>query len=177
MDRLHPLTFRDIMATDLFYHDPEQEQACVELCNLLKVDYLPCLQHADHYVSYEKGKFSDPQLIDEKMIVDAGMFIFDPRVLKKFEHNAHNVQFVYQYGRMLGVVHISDYNKSSVLMNYYGYLLDFEQRLRSLLILHGVTNQDMLDFFKRKGKKDPYFLKKLNSYDERDLREMEMLSP
>jgi hypothetical protein len=172
------LVFRDIMESDLIFYDADQEAKCREFCQLLRIGQLPCIDNPRAYYELIGDEFEGPKAIKPEHTVEVGQSIFDLNVLSKFRLKGHNVLFVQDHERLAGVVHISDYNKPVVLMNYYAFLLDFEQKLRDLLVLQGKVNEDMIDFYSSKSD-DPHYFKQHQKYTRETnwIEPMQALSP
>lgn len=158
--QLQPLYFQSIMERDLFYYDPqlanEGDNAVLDyiaFCDNLGLSYLPSLDRRPSYFELIDGKFEGPLSITSDVSVNIHDAIFSPAALEKFRKSPHNVLFVMDGLRIEGVVHLCDYNKTPVLMYYYAYLLDFEKKLRELLVLKGFTNEDMIEFYKSSVKR------------------------
>ncbi len=142
------------METDLFYYDPtrqndkEYQQTCAAFCKALGITYLPTLDRQPSYHMFlDDGTFEGPCALTTDLMVRVSDRIFDASALVAFRKSPRNVLFVVDGKRVAGVVHICDYNKPEVLMFYYSFLIDFEKKLRELLILHGNTNDDMIEFY------------------------------
>ncbi|MDP5172905.1 MAG: hypothetical protein NWR72_21890 [Bacteroidia bacterium] len=157
--QLRPLTFADIMEQDLYYYDlakqdePGYQELFLEFCTKLGITYLPALSPTPSYFQLVDGVFEGPLSLMKEQYVDAFDPIFTQSALRKFGSNEHNVLFVMNSRRIVGVVHICDYNKHQVFLYYYAYLLNFEKKLRDLLILNGYTNEDMVKFYESSIKK------------------------
>ncbi len=181
-----PITFADIMEKDLYYYDPSRKDICRRFCEMLHISYLPHLSEEPSFFSWnaKKEEFEGPNVITHRVSVKADDPIFQPSVLKKFSYHHHNVLFVLEENRLAGVVHIADYNKNSVLLTYYAYLLDFEKKLRELLIFCGRTNADLVNYYKRMmgilyGGPQEHCRRQYNDYmrNEKKIRMMEALGP
>lgn len=181
-----PITFADIMERDLYYYDESREDICRRFCEMLRISYLPCLSEEPSFYTWnaQKERFEGPNVITHRVSVRAEEEIFQPSVLKKFSYHHHNVLFVLEEKRLAGVVHIADYNKNAVLLTYYAFLLDFEKKLRELLIFSNKTNEDMVDYYKRMidvlyaGPME-HCRRQYNDYirNEKKIRMMEALGP
>ncbi|MDX1909747.1 MAG: hypothetical protein SF053_22105 [Bacteroidia bacterium] len=147
---LKNLTFRDIMERDLIYFDSGALAECRHFCQLLKISYLPNLLKPMSYYELDGEYFKGPNQLQPEQYVHADELIFqDKDLLEKFQASPHNVIFVVDHQHIVGVVHICDYNKPVVLMNYYAYLLDFEHKLRDLIFLRGLRNEDMIVYLRQ----------------------------
>ncbi len=181
-----PLTFADIMERDLYYYDSTREDICRQFCEMLHISYLPSLEKEPSFYSWDADKevFEGPNLVTHRVSVRADDLIFQPSILKKFSYHHHNVLFVLEEKRLVGVVHIADYNKNAVLLTYYAFLLDFEKKLRELLIFSNKTNEDLVDYYRRMidilygGPRD-HCKRQYNDYmrNDKKIRMMEALGP
>jgi hypothetical protein len=109
--------------------------------------------------------------IGESQRVDVKDGIFGDSILEKFER--HHVLFAYRKSGIGGVVHFCDYNRNSVCVYVYALLLEFERKLREVLISHGLDNDDMLDFFDKhveKQKKNRYYARKAEEYRKTEIK-------
>jgi hypothetical protein len=183
---LKPLTFADIMERDLYYYDPSREDVCRQFCEMLRISYLPALSDRASYFSWNVADdcFEGPHQVGAEVSVSIDDDIFHPSVLKKFGNHHHNVLFVLEEKRLAGVVHIADYNKNAVLLTYYAFLLDFEKKLRELLIFSNKTNDDIIDYYKRMidvlyGGPMEHCRRQYNDYmrNDKKIKMMEALGP
>ena len=153
-----PLTFADIMETDLYYfdesrlEDPAYIELCVRFCKSLGISQLPGLRQNPTYFELADEGFTGPMPLMTDQAIEVSTHIFSPMALNKFKKSPNNVLFVVENGRIIGVTHICDYNKNQVYLYYYAHILDFETRMRELLILNGYTSDDMIRFFEASAK-------------------------
>ncbi len=139
--KLYALTFGDIMERNVLYYDEQQQEACAHLCHTLKIDYLPALDGLNKYEF--KGNVFQCSAIDNSQWVDIEGAIFHQNVPALFQSQGHNVLFVRQHGTLIGVVHISDYNRPLVTETIQNWVLEFEHSLRRYLTASGKTESDI----------------------------------
>ena len=150
--KLYALTFGDIMERNVLYYDEQQQEACAHLCQTLKIDYLPALDGLNKYEL--KGDVFMCSAIDSSQWVDIEGAIFHHDAPAIFKSQGHNVLFVRQHGTLIGVVHISDYNRPLVTETIQNWVLEFEHSLRRYLTAFGITDLDIAKFSKKKPPSD-----------------------
>lgn len=174
------LTFQDIMQANVLYYDKYAEAACFDICNHLKIDNMPGIDGL-HYYELEKGNFIKKK-VDSIHKVSVNDNVISPELFNKFSANRHNVLFVFEEAVLRGVVHISDYNKDIVLQKIQDDILPFERKLRQLILLHGFTNDNMLEYFEYKlnrndsQKNVEYYELRIKNYKKRK-NEIDSLGP
>lgn len=145
MEELHPV-IADIQTTDLLYYDETFREQCLLFCNKRDIDCLPTLDHISVFYlrNNERNDFGRRSITNDRRI-EASTFIFRPDLLSRFER--HPLLFVFATGELRGVVHFSDYNRTIVNTFLFTQINRYERALRSLLIMNGSKDADMLDFF------------------------------
>jgi len=133
------ITIDDIMTEDIVYY--ESDTQALEICGKLNISYLP-LKNGIHCFDRETGEVRN---IDPEQTVPPYMRLFNDSLRNKFEE--YEILFVKYYGRLMGVIHYSDYNRDAAMIYYYGLLLELERSLRALLIAHGFRNEDIIDYY------------------------------
>ncbi len=161
------LLFSDIMQDKILYYDKDVEEACFDICNTLKIDFLPDYD-SKHYYELIDNSFVKKN-ISKSIKVNVDDKIFNNNQIQKFLNNKHNVLFVFSGKILKGIVHFADYNKNVIIKNIQDDVLTFELNLREFLVLNGKSNKDILDYFEykisKKGKNDrSYILKKLERH-------------
>jgi len=168
------LSFGKIMTSDVVFYDDSFGADCAKFCQDRNITYLPSLDDFDKCYRFADNKFQEER-IDESQKVSVDDDIFVKSVVEKFE--AHQVLFVFEKNELVGVVHFSDYNRNPVFIYIYSLLLEFEKGLRKLLIINGLGNKDMIEFFKDHQKNNDDFIEKFNHFSnleiEKDMRELE----
>lgn len=139
------LTFGDIAQGNLLYFDKHHEDACVQICELLRIDNMPDYD-SQHFFEKNGNTFVRKEIREEhKLSFKDG--IFKDAWIDQFSRNKHHVLFVFKGDVMIGIVHFSDYNQIRVLQAIQDDVLTFERRMRQLLFLNGFRNEDMLKYF------------------------------
>jgi hypothetical protein len=111
------------------------------------------------------------EIIKPERTVDSETYIFDQSLLERFR--TYSILFVYAKKELTGVVHFSDFNRPAVAEYLYCQLSAYERSLRRLLVLRGLKNQDMVDYFKsmiRTSKKEEMrlmFSRKKKEYEKK----------
>jgi hypothetical protein len=169
------ICFDKIMTYEILFYDNAFKEDCQVFCNRRNITFLPSKKDSNVCYSLVSDEFREQQ-IEESQRLKATDGIFDDPVLKKFEK--HHVLFVYEKSEIIGVVHFCDYNRDPVFLSVYPLLLEFERKLRELLISYGLKNEDMLKFFKEHSEENSYYLNKLESFESsRVQKEMKELEP
>ena len=132
------LTFGEIEQRGILYYDQEVAQACLHICQTLKIDNMPDYD-SEHYYELNGKKFTK-KTIEKKNRLLTDDKVFDPSLLEKFRSNQHNVLFVFKGEVLSGIVHFSDYNQTSVLQAIQDDVLTFERKMREYLFLKNYRN-------------------------------------
>lgn len=168
------LSFAKIMTSKVIFYDESFKEECVRYCKERNITYVPFLDDFDICYKLIGDKF-EKERIAESQKVNVDEDVFDKSVFEKFE--AHHVLFVFNKNQLAGVVHFSDYNRRPIFIYIYSLLLEFEKGLRELLTYSGVSNKDMIEFFK-KHSKDSYFMEQFKHYSNPEIKnEMKELEP
>jgi len=133
----------------LFYCD-ELKRDCKTFCQKRNITYLPCKSDYNSVYTLEGDRFKQKKL-EESQRVNIKDKIFDASIPEKFKK--HQVLFVFMKDDLRGVVHFCDYNRNPVAISVYSLLLEFERKLRELLISKGLNNNDMITFLEEQCKK------------------------
>lgn len=164
------IVLEDIQTSDLLYYDPDFKEVCFRFCQERDIDCLPALDDPLKYYRKVESGFTEEIVTPERM-VDGGTFIFEQSLLERFR--ASSLLFVYTKNELTGVVHFSDFNRPAVDLYLFGLLSAYEKSLRRLLVLHGLKNQDMLDYFQmivettKKDKTRGIYSRKKDEFDEK----------
>ena len=138
------ITFSDIQTSELLYYDANIANDCLRFCEDRDIDCLPSLFDPLKYFKKTNNSFFEDDVISERR-VEKEEYIFNKSLLSKFQN--YSLLFVYSQGDLTGVVHFSDYNRPQVNLFLFDLLTSYERSLRKLLVLSGLNNQNMLDFF------------------------------
>lgn len=174
------LRFDQILQADILFYDKPMEAACFDICNYLKMDTMPGITGNDYY-ELHNNEFHQKLIEPEHKVISAS-YIFSDSVYEQFYQNRHNVLFVFEEDVIVGVVHLSDYNRDVVLQCIQDDVLSFERKLRQLILLNGFSNADMKLYFenslnKSSNKKDrEFFENKIKRYDN-NKDEIDSLGP
>jgi len=160
------LTIDDIMTEDIIYY--ESDKQALEICRKLNISYLP-LKNGIKCYDKKTGKIRE---ISPEQIVLPYIRLFDDSLKNKFEK--YEVIFVKYYGRIMGVVHYSDYNRDAAMIYYYGLILELERNLRVLLTSNDLRNEDIIDYYLSTKKRQEKFMTKhgMNKLEKSKLMEL-----
>jgi hypothetical protein len=149
------LRIADIQTENILFYDPDLKKKCYDFCAERNIDCLPALDDPKKIFLRDDAKqdFQEGR-ISKNRIVSSDENIFDPVMLDRF--CKQHLLMVYQGNDLTGVVHFCDYNKPVVSLYLYELFFAYEKTLRVLLIQNGLSNEDMISYFKKveeKGKK------------------------
>lgn len=163
------ITFSDIQTRELLYYDESIENICFQFCYDRNIDCLPSLKDPLMYYKRTDGVFlADNITLERKVLCED--FIFTKSLLEKFRD--YSLLFVYSNEDLTGVVHFSDYNRPEVNSFLFNLLASYERSLRKLLLLSGLKNQDMLDYFNsvasttKKDQTKTYYMNKVEEFEK-----------
>jgi hypothetical protein len=156
------LCFEKIMTFEVLFFDKALSNDCKTFCEKRNITYLPCRKDEKVCYTLVNGRFQRAS-IEESQKADVKDYVFEPSVVKKFRK--HHVLFVYRKSAIAGVVHFCDYNREPVSVYAYALLLEFETKLRELLISNGLNNRDMLYYF-QKHRGDKIFCRKAQDFEK-----------
>ena len=146
--QFHQLTFAHIMERHVLYYDADASDACAFICQRLNINALPSLDGETYYPFDEETKqFGEPLAVLEMGRAQSHDMLFTEAVRDQFAQAEPNVLFVYEGRVLVGVVHLSDFNRSSVLQIVQDDIILFERDLRRFFTLRGRSDADMLRFF------------------------------
>lgn len=149
--RTKSLIVADVSSKSLLYFDSSRLTECARICDYLKIDYLPII--GEYKYAERKGKSFEEQQLNNSMQLSEYVVLFDAAVCDKIADATHNVLFVVEGEVVKGVLHISDFNRNTVLQAIQHDFLTFERNLRQLLLLNEVSNETLLTFFQYKAQK------------------------
>jgi len=154
------LCFEKIMTSKVLFYDDNFNEDCKKFCKKRNITYLPWKKDTNFCYKLLDDTFKK-EMITESQKVDVKDYVFQSSVVEKFRE--HQVLFVHRKTGIAGVVHFCDYNRNPVSVYGYALLLEFERKLRKILVSNGLNNDDMLDFF-LKHNDDRYYLDKAKSF-------------
>lgn len=146
-DRLKKARIKDIAVTKLICYNPLHEDNLRQFCFRNGISYLPDVDRKFIYQLSEDG-FTKRSLTEDYCL-NPEELLFDITTVRKFERVDENeIKFVVEDGKIVGVVHIVDYNNEFIAVELYRSFFRFENALRSLLIKNGLCNQDLINWVK-----------------------------
>ncbi len=156
------LCFDKIMTSEVLFYSLAFDEDCRKFCTKREITYLPSETNSKLCYTLINDKF-DENVIEDSQKVNIKDHIFDNSVVEKFEK--HHVLFAYRDNDVAGVIHFSDYNRPLVFVKIYVLLLEFEKKIRKLLISRKFTNRDMVEFFKNHSE-NPHYEGKFKKYQK-----------
>lgn len=150
----------EIMSANVLFYNPLKEEDLIRYCVSTNLSCLPDFEGKFFYF-LNAGRF-EKRIIEESYKVYPSIYIFERKLLEKFL-NEFGLLFVFEENRLVGIIHYSDYNKVEVYTYLYKKIAEVERILRKLLVLSGLKNDDMIEFFKTKGVKNDEYRK---AYEE-----------
>lgn len=179
LNKVKYMTIRDICVKDLIFYEDKDSKSLEEFCQVNFISYIPSKDRKKCY-QYTCNGFLPLQRIPDEIKCQPSDLIFDEVTIQKFKTGNHDeVMFVMEDGLIKGVVHIVDYNNDDLYVELYRMFLNYENKLRKLLLNNSYSDEDLVKWFKdkatqsRKGKEKTYFQNRyitLNSDKERNKR-------
>ena len=164
------LNFGDIEQSSILYYDQEVEEACVSICQQLKINNMPDYDSENFYV-LEGQTFRKKKIAYENRL-DKEEKIFDNLLIEKFRSNQHSALFVFKGEVLSGIVHFADYNQTTVLRAIQDDVLTFERKMREYLFLKNFRNEDMIQYFKERAEQSErsrsYFQSRVHQLERRE---------
>ena len=164
------LNFGDIEQSSILYYDQEVEEACVSICQQLKINNMPDYDSENFYVL--EGQTFRKKKIGYENRLDKEDKIFDKKLIEKFRSNQHSALFVFKGEVLSGIVHFADYNQTAVLRAIQDDVLTFERKMREYLFLKNFRNEDMIEYFKERAEKSEhsrsYFQSRVHQLERRE---------
>lgn len=144
-DRLKNARIKDIAVTKLICYNPLHEDNLRQFCFRNGISYLPDVDRKLIYQLSEEG-FTKRSLTEDYCL-NPEELLFDITTVRKFERVDENeIKFVVEDGKIVGVVHIVDYNNEFIAVELYRAFFRFENSLRKLLINNGLSNEDLINW-------------------------------
>ena len=178
------LCFDEIMTSEVLFYLDAFDEDCKKFCKKRNITYLPWRRDERFCYELVDDKFKKKRIAKSQK-VNVKEYVFQASVVEKFQK--HQVLFVYRNSDIAGVVHFCDYNRNPVSVYGYALLLEFEKKLRRLLVSNGLNNGDMLAFFSKKrdnfskgndksyyGRKTKFFQKAENQAQMKELEPFQM---
>jgi hypothetical protein len=146
----------DIYVKELLVYDIDNQDDLSVFCLQNGISYVPGKDRKSVY-RFVEGSFQKAELTED-LICSPTDRLFDQNTLAKFEQGSHDeVLFVMEGERIIGVVHIVDYNKEFINIEFYSAIYAFETMLRNYLTSKGETNQTLLDWMEQKAKENNHW--------------------
>lgn len=175
------LRISDIETKDILFFDAEFQEKCFRFCLQRDIEFLPSVDDSTQiYVRDDNTQDFKVELISEHRKTDGFQRAFESQVLNAFRQN--HLLFVFTEGEFSGVVHFSDFNKSSVSAYLFEVFFQYEKTLRIFLRECALSNSDIVKFFENKvtqAKKDSsrdFYQRKIECYQKKRA-EIEKLPP
>jgi len=157
------IKIRDIMTKDITYYDEDFEGRLKEYCIRKDISFLPDLDQKNTF--FVKGDSFKSCEINERLKIYSDQYAFDESLVEKFNTD-QNILFAYDQNVLVGIIHISDYNRTEVYTYLYQLIANLERHLRKLLELKNCTDKDMLKFFEVHSDND-YYKEQYNKYSNK----------
>lgn len=159
-------TISEICIRDLYFYDESEEEKLIEFCELNHITYLPGKDRKSCY-RLINNEFERLDYVPDDLRCNPYDQIFEDSTIEKFMAGNHDdVMFVMENDLIKGVVHIVDYNNNNLYVELFRLLLKFEKQLRKLLFEKRKRNQDVLNYYKYKAKKNEFFAKRYEYFTE-----------
>lgn len=139
-------SFSEIMTRGMVFYDEEYLAECKEFCRIRDIHFLPHIHSHNlcYYYDRDTGNFKKQQ-IQERQMVRHDDPIFDTNLINDFK--AFQVLFVEKSKRIVGIVHMSDYNRGAVYDYLYKKLFLLEKGLVHLIIqFSGLRRRELFKF-------------------------------
>jgi hypothetical protein len=139
-----------IYTKKLQFYDENEIEKCRKFCCQYGITYLPSIDRKSYW-ELKDNNFIYKELTDIVCCSPSDL-IFDLHTLEKFKDaNSDNVLFVTNENKIVGVVHIVDYNQDEIYFEFYKLLFNFEKMIRELLKTKKVTDDTFLLYIKKKA--------------------------
>ena len=156
IDSIKYAIISDIYVKDLICYSSENAERLNKFCVDNGISYVPGEDRKSCY-RLINDNFRLQQLTKD-LVCSPTDRLFDQKTIEKFERGSHDeVLFVQDNDRIIGVVHIVDYNNEMINIYFYKALYSFERMIRDLLSGQKETNQSLIDWMKEKGEKNPHW--------------------
>lgn len=174
----------DIATFDLSYFDDQEESQSIDICNANGYTYLP--SRCEKFVyKLENDHFKKVaiEMIDDNLKVNPSDLIFNSETIAKFGKQFQNeVRFLIDkeevkdkrgirvIDKIIGVIHIVDYNNDFISIELFKAILQFEKNLRQLLVMNGKNNNDFISWVKEKAesaKQDSFWARRLYQLNQK----------
>ncbi|MFT4892864.1 MAG: hypothetical protein ACI8Z7_000652 [Candidatus Nanohaloarchaea archaeon] len=157
----------DVCTDKIIYFDSDFEGSLKRFCQRRDIDQLPGYEGNTKNI-LDKGSFEE-QSIEESEKVNSGEGCLDPKVIDKF--TGSDILFVYDSGKLTGIMHFCDYNSRPIYEYLYKKVFDLETSLRELFKTENLSDSDLTSYFKTKAhnkEEDNYYTQTLKRLENAD---------
>ena len=155
MKKIEEPLIDDIMTTGLVYFDDAIKEECAHFCEVRHIEFLPALDSNSHYYEFLKEtKTFERKEIPQEMKINHDAPALCEETFEQFSKAP--LLIVYKQNEIQGLIHFCDYNRNPIKMYFYERISEYEKNLRSFLVLQGLNNKDMHDFFAKYPKNQEY---------------------
>lgn len=145
VERLKYSTISDIYVKEMFFYDETNLTKLLKVCRDWGITYIPDRNRKQVH-KLVNGKFSLQELSDD-LICNPTDLLFSDDTIANFQSGNHDeVMFVIENEKIIGVVHIMDYNNEWLYLAAYKLLYQYEKRLRKFLVQRGESDQTLLEW-------------------------------
>lgn len=141
----------DVTTSQVFYFDNTREVTVNRICDELKVDIFPSIDHKT-YFSRINEKWEQLE-IKEFQKIEYDTLAFDKSILERFHQSPSNLLFVFEQGCFKGLLHFTDYGKKVVYETLYHNFFEFEKSLKQYLISKEYGYDKFIEYLERKAEK------------------------
>ncbi len=149
IERIKYSTIADIYVRELIFYEKQHERKLKKMCTSWGITYLPA-KNRKVVFRLVNGSFQRSELTAE-ITCNPYDRLFERSTISKFESGDHDeVLFAVENGTIKGVVHIVDFNKEFIFIEFYKLLHRFERMARLFLTEKKETNDSLLEWMKTK---------------------------
>lgn len=160
-EKLENAKISDILISELYFYNHEKRDILKEFCRVNSISFLP---DKDQKAVYE---LKDDEFVRKNLnpeyCFSPKKKLLDEETLKRFENNPGEIRFVIENEKIIGVVHIVDYNNEFIQVEIFGLLFRFENNLRKLLRSREFNNDDFIDWVKSRAENSEYWRERYES--------------
>lgn len=153
--KLENAKISDILINELYFYNHENRDILKEFCKVNSITFLP--DKNQKAVFELMGDEFVRRNLNPEYCISPDKKLLDEETLKKFENNPEEIRFVIENDKIIGVVHIVDYNNEFIQIEIFRLLFRFENNLRKLLRSRRFDNDDFIEWVKLKAEKSEYW--------------------